>query len=72
MCLCSAYSCNAHEFRCGDGLCVKKLFICDGIRQCNDGSDETHCNDNDVGSDNKIIGKTHSFTSKNQKNLHAN
>lgn len=53
-----AYSCNAQEFRCGDGLCVKKQYLCDGVYQCNDRSDELHCNDNDVDSDNKIIGKT--------------
>lgn len=78
---CSAYSCNGHEFRCGDGLCVKKQHLCDGIKHCTDGSDELHCNDNniDVGIDNKIIGKnisskcmhisTHIHTKHNQRKI---
>lgn len=59
--VCSAYSCNAHEFRCGDGLCIKKPNLCDTVRNCLDGSDELHCSvDNEIGTDNKIIGK-HKF-----------
>lgn len=61
MCLlkmCSAYSCNANEFRCGDGLCIKKHYLCDGIKHCpSDGSDELNCVDNEIGTGNKIIGK---------------
>lgn len=53
------YTCDVHEFRCGDGLCVKKERLCDGIRHCADGTDELdkNCNDDSNGTDNKIIGK---------------
>lgn len=48
-----------HEFRCGNGLCVKKEYLCDGIRHCADGTDELakNCNDNNSKDTvNKIIG----------------
>lgn len=57
MCVRSAYSCKANEFRCSDGLCIKKQYLCDGIKHCIDGSDESHCVDNEIDNDNKIIGK---------------
>lgn len=34
------YKCKSHEFRCGDGLCVDKRHLCDGIGHCPDSSDE--------------------------------
>lgn len=35
-------SCNADEFACHDGLqCVPQTDFCNGLPQCNDGSDET-------------------------------
>lgn len=34
------YKCKSHEFRCDDGLCVDKRRLCDGIRNCPDGTDE--------------------------------
>lgn len=34
------YECKSYEFRCGDGLCVDKRHLCDGIRNCPDSSDE--------------------------------
>lgn len=53
-----------HDFRCSDGLCVKKEFLCDGIRQCHSGEDELSQNCKDLnGTDNRIIGKKkHSHT----------
>ena len=32
--------CEASEFSCGDGSCVPREFVCDGSRDCGDGSDE--------------------------------
>ncbi|KAK7889832.1 hypothetical protein WMY93_025392 [Mugilogobius chulae] len=36
---------EALQFRCGDGLCVSRLGVCDGQPQCKDGSDERDCGD---------------------------
>lgn len=58
----AGYSCNAHEFRCSDGLCIKAERLCDGIYHCADKSDELeqNCKDIDNGTDNRIIGNIHS------------
>ena len=32
--------CEVSEFSCGDGSCVPREFVCDGSRDCGDGSDE--------------------------------
>ena len=40
-------SCSQSEFRCSsDGSCVPARFLCDGTRDCVDGSDESppNCN----------------------------
>ncbi|EGT48048.1 hypothetical protein CAEBREN_28836, partial [Caenorhabditis brenneri] len=39
--------CDATEFRCGNGLCIKQNFVCDGKMQCLDGLDEEHCEEED-------------------------
>ncbi|XP_065209906.1 modular serine protease-like [Planococcus citri] len=33
--------CNGQTFQCGYGACISKEYLCDGLKQCIDGSDET-------------------------------
>ncbi|XP_065204421.1 uncharacterized protein LOC135834470 [Planococcus citri] len=33
--------CNKFEFQCGNGQCIRDSFLCDGISDCKDHSDET-------------------------------
>ncbi|XP_035214451.1 low-density lipoprotein receptor-related protein 4-like, partial [Stegodyphus dumicola] len=38
---CEAGECNAGEYRCARSRkCVSKAFVCDGVKDCEDGSDE--------------------------------
>ncbi|KAI6206597.1 Basement membrane proteoglycan [Aphelenchoides besseyi] len=39
----SASGCMADERSCGSNECVKAEYICDGERDCSDGSDEENC-----------------------------
>jgi thiol-disulfide isomerase/thioredoxin len=38
-----APGCNLNEHTCDYGGCITDFSVCDGYRQCNDGSDETYC-----------------------------
>ncbi|XP_039985030.1 low-density lipoprotein receptor-like isoform X2 [Xiphias gladius] len=39
------------EFRCSDGSCIPRLTFCDGHTDCEDGSDEQHCDECGDGRD---------------------
>ena len=36
----SRQKCQEGEFKCHNGACIKKSFVCDGEVDCTDGSDE--------------------------------
>ncbi|XP_072034298.1 uncharacterized protein [Amphiura filiformis] len=40
--------CSKKFFTCSSGECIHNIFICDGSRDCTDGSDERNC-ENDFG-----------------------
>ena len=35
--------CGQHEFRCRNEMCVSADFVCDGVNDCVDNSDEVEC-----------------------------
>uniref|UniRef100_A0A8D9EIG8 Atrial natriuretic peptide-converting enzyme n=2 Tax=Cacopsylla melanoneura TaxID=428564 RepID=A0A8D9EIG8_9HEMI len=35
--------CLLHEFRCDDGTCIPKRWVCDGMRDCPRATDEANC-----------------------------
>ncbi|CRL03072.1 CLUMA_CG016407, isoform A [Clunio marinus] len=46
---CPSFSCNPGEYQCDvndktiNATCLKPTYLCDGIKQCKDGSDENNC-----------------------------
>ena len=36
--------CSEEMFRCADGMCIPKIYVCNGNRDCGDASDETSTN----------------------------
>jgi hypothetical protein len=34
---------NDVHFQCGNGQCIEKVGLCNGVDNCDDGSDEAHC-----------------------------
>ena len=34
-------ACEEEEFQCSSGLCIPKVYKCDGDNDCSDGSDES-------------------------------
>lgn len=38
-----ASGCSRNEYRCKEGRCISKRFLCDGWQDCQDGADEKNC-----------------------------
>lgn len=36
-------TCSPLEYRCGNGQCIKENQRCNGVFDCADRTDETHC-----------------------------
>ena len=37
------FKCDPSMYSCDNGECIHKVYVCDGDKQCVDGSDETYC-----------------------------
>lgn len=37
------FQCRPDQAKCQSGECISRIFICDGERNCQDGSDELGC-----------------------------
>ena len=46
----TAAACADHQWRCGNGECIKKEWKCDGEQDCADNSDELKCENTGKGS----------------------
>ena len=42
---CFYTGCSRNEYRCKEGRCISKRFLCDGWQDCQDGADEKNCVD---------------------------
>lgn len=41
--------CGVEEFRCDSGLCLPKVYVCDGDNDCQTGEDESNCPERSCG-----------------------
>ena len=35
--------CSSAQFQCANGDCIPQYFVCDGLNECGDNSDENNC-----------------------------
>lgn len=40
---CPFMTCKSDDFRCSNGHCIPKYFVCDGDKDCVGGDDESNC-----------------------------
>ena len=43
VCCSAGWKCSAFLWKCTNGKCIDERYVCDGLDNCGDGSDESNC-----------------------------